>query len=105
MKLLNLHMLIKQKSLSLLRNLVLKTSLDDLGISLLVFPSRTNLKLHNIFITPKMVKKVITNLDSSNTFGPDCVPVVVRKNCEPKISYILAELFNMCLKESCFTYC
>ena len=24
------------------------------------------------------------------------------KNCEPEISYILAELFNKCLKESCF---
>ena len=29
------------------------------SISLPIFPSRTNLKLHNIFITPKMVKKVI----------------------------------------------
>ena len=28
-----------------------------------VFPSRTNLKLYNISITPKMVKKVIINLD------------------------------------------
>ena len=32
-------------------------------ISLPVFPSRTNLKLHNFSVTPKMVKKVITNLD------------------------------------------
>ena len=38
-------------------------NLDDSGISLPFFPSRTNLKLHNIYITPKMVKKVITNLD------------------------------------------
>ena len=41
------------------------SNLDDSGISLAVFPSRTNLKLHNIFITPKMVKKVVTNLDLS----------------------------------------
>ena len=34
--------------------------------------------------------------------GRDCIPVVVLKNCEPDISYILAELLNMCLKESCF---
>ena len=34
--------------------------------------------------------------------GPDCVPVVVLKTCEPELSYMLAELFNMCLKESCF---
>ena len=49
-----------------------------------------------------MVKKVITNLDSSKVSGPDCIPVVVLKNCEPELSYILAKLFNKCLKESCF---
>ena len=31
--------------------------------------------------------------------------MVVLKNCEPKLSYILAELFNKCLKESCFPDC
>ena len=67
------------------------SNLDDSGISLLVCPSRTNLKLHNIFVTPKMVKKVITNLDLSKASGPDCVPVVVLKNCGPELSYILAE--------------
>ena len=30
-----------------------------------------------------MVEKVIMNLDSSKEFGPDCIPVVVLKNCEP----------------------
>ena len=59
-----------------------------------VFPSRINLKLH-VSVTPKMVEKVITNLDSSNVPGPDCIPVLVLKNSEPKLSYILAELFNM----------
>ena len=49
-----------------------------------------------------MVKKVITNLDLSKASGPDCIPVVVLKNCEPELSYILAELFNKCLKESSF---
>ena len=39
--------------------------LDDSGISLHVFPSRTNLKLLNISVTPKLVKKVITNHDLS----------------------------------------
>ena len=37
--------------------------------------------------------------------GPDCIPVVVLKNCEPELSYILAKLFNNCLKESCFPDC
>ena len=80
----------------------MNSSLDDSGISLPVFPSRTNLKLHNISVTPKMVKKVIMNLDLSKASGPDCIPVVVLKNCEPELSYILAELFKKCLKESCF---
>ena len=31
------------------------SNLDDSGISLPVFPFRTNLKLHNIFVTPKMI--------------------------------------------------
>ena len=52
-----------------------------------------------------MVKKVIMNLDSSKASGPDCVPVVVLKNCEPELSYILAKLFKMCLRESCFPDC
>ena len=87
------------------KNFCKNSNLDDSGISLHVFPSRTNLKLHNISVTPKMVKKVIVNLDSSKASGPDCIPVVVLKNCEPELSYILAELFNICLKESCFQDC
>ena len=74
------------------KNFSKNSNLDDSGISLPVFPSRTNLKLHNISITPKMVKKVITNLDSSKASGPDFIPVVVLKNCEPELSYILAKL-------------
>ena len=74
------------------------SNLDDSSISLPVFPSRANLKLFDISITPK----VITNLDSSKASGPDCISVVVLKNYEPELSYILAELFSICLKESCF---
>ena len=87
------------------KNFSKNSNLDDSGISLPVFPSRTNLKLQNISITPKMVKKVITNLDSSKASGPDYIPVVVLKNCEPELSYILAKFFNKCLKESCFLDC
>ena len=81
------------------------SNLGDPGISLPVFPPRTNLKLHNISITPKMVKKVITNLDSSKASGPGSIPVVVLKNCEPELSYILAKRFSMGLKESWFPDC
>ena len=68
------------------------SNLDDSGIYLAVFPSRTNVKLHNIFVTPKMVKSVIMNLDLSKASDSDCIPVVVLKNCEPELSYILAVL-------------
>ena len=36
-------------------NFSLNSNLDDSGVSLPVFPSTTNLKLHNISVTPKMV--------------------------------------------------
>ena len=40
------------------------------------------------------------NLDSSKTSSPDCIVVLVLKNRKAELSYILAELFNMCPKES-----
>ena len=45
------------------------------------------------------------DLDLSKASGPDCIPVVVPKNCEPELSYILAELFNKYLKEYWFPDC
>ena len=45
-----------------------------------------------------MVKKVIIIFELSKASGPDCIPVMVLKNCEPELSYILAELFSDCLK-------
>ena len=87
------------------KNFSMNSNLDDSGISLPVFPSGTNVKLHNISVNPKMFKKVITNLDSSKASGHDCIPVVVLKNCEPELSYILPKLFNMFVKESSFPYC
>ena len=61
--------------------------------------------MHNTPVTPKMFKKVIRNPYLSKASDPNCIPVLVLKNCESEISYILAELFNMCLKESCFPNC
>ena len=71
----------------------------------LFFPSKINLKLHIITVTPTLVKKIIINLQSSKASGPYCIPVVVLKNSEPELSYISADIFNMCLKESCFPDC
>ena len=86
-------------------NFSLNSNLDDSGVSLPVFPSGTNSKLHNISVTPKLVRKVVMNLDLSKASGPDCISVVVLKNFEPELSYILAELFNKCIKKSCFPDC
>ena len=87
------------------KNFSRNSNLDDSVISSPVFPSRTNLKLYHISVTPKLVKKVKTNLDLLKSAGPDCIPVVVLKKFEPELSYVLAELFNLCLRESCFPDC
>ena len=81
------------------------SNLHDTGISSPLFSSRTNLKQHNISVTPKMVRKVTKNLNLSKASGANCIPVVVLNNCEAELSYTLAELFNKCLKESCFPDC
>ena len=86
-------------------NFSLNANIDDSDICLPVFLFRTNLKLDNFFVTPKMVRKVVMNPDLSKAFDPDCIPAVVLKDCQPKLSNILAELFNKSLKESCFPDC
>ena len=58
-----------------------------------------------IIVTANMVGKVITNLDLTRASGLDCIPVVVLKDSEPELFYIIAELFNNCLKDSCFPDC
>ena len=59
-------------------------------------------RISEVFVEKVKGFELLMNLDSSKVSGPDCIPVVVLKNCEPELSYILAELFNMYLKESCF---
>ena len=55
-------------------------SIDDSDISVLDFPFRTSVRLHNVPVTPKMVKKVIADPDSSKAPGFDCILVLVLKN-------------------------
>ena len=93
------------KAKLLAKNFSMNSNLDDSDFSLPNFPSRTNLKLHNISVTPEMIEKIIINPDLPKASGPNCIPVVVLKNCAPELPYILAELFNNCLKESCFPDC
>ena len=87
--------LIKQNCLlkTFVRTQILMTQISLYPVSLLEL------------ITSKVVKKVLTNVDSSKVSGPNCILVLVLKKCEPELSYILAELFIMCLKESCFLDC
>ena len=72
------------KAKSLARN----SNLDNSSISLPAFPCRTNFKLHNISVYPKMLKKVIMNLDLSKASGSDCIPVVLLKTCKPELLHI-----------------
>ena len=65
-------------------------NLDDSDIYLPVFPCGNNRKHYIILITPKLVKKAIINFDLSKVPGPDCILVVIQKNCEPEPSYVLA---------------
>ena len=80
-----------EKAKSFAENFSTNLNLDDSGIDsgtfLPVFPSQTNLKLHNTSVTPKMIKEVIKNSDLSKALGPDCIPVVILKNFEPELSF------------------
>ena len=73
------------------KNISKNSNVDDPTISLPTLPCRTNLKLHNIHVTSELIKEVIVNLESSKTSGPDCIPAVVLKKCEPELSQTLAE--------------
>ena len=53
-------------------------------------------RLLSVNLTTKLIHQVS---------GLDCIPVMVPKNCEPELSYIIGELCTKCLKESCFTDC
>ena len=46
-----------------------------------------------------MVKKIIAALDYSKTSGPNCIAMVLLKNCEPYLSYILGNPSNTCLRK------
>ena len=68
------------------------SSLDNVSISLPVFPSRTNLKLHNISITPKMVEKIIMKLDLSKASVSFCIlgtpPPLIKGGIGPSENWV-----------------
>ena len=52
---------------------------EDSGNNLAAFLSRSNLKLHNVPVTPTFVETVITDLNFPKTSGPNRIPVVNSK--------------------------
>ena len=70
-----------------------------------IFSFKTNLKWHSISLTSNLIRKVITNSYSSKVSSSNYIPVVVLKNCKTELSYVLDEIFNMCLKKSYFPNC
>ena len=75
------------------KNFSKNSNLNYSGVSLPVFPSRTNVKLYNISITPKMIKKVITNFDLSKASGPYSILALVLKNCIKFLSLLTVIFF------------
>ena len=66
----------------LLTNNFVQNSFDYSCISLSAFNSGTYLRLHSISQNPKLVKKIIRNLNLSKDSNLDSIPVVVMKKCE-----------------------
>lgn len=68
------------------------SNLDGLENLLSFRSSRTIPKLHNLSVTPKMLKKVINTFNSSKGSGPYCIPLVALSNCPETFKF--AYIFN-----------
>ena len=81
------------------------STIDCAGIEPPVIPRRTETTISRVFVTPRLVRAIILDLDVAKASGPDSIPVIVLKKCVPEFSSILSKLFNLCLRESCFPVC
>ena len=84
----------------------LNSDLCCFNLAALVLTSHYYFKQFNQTLINTFVNRQLFSYDSISvglyypkTCGLDCILVVVPKNCDPKLSYMPAELFNMCLKE------
>ena len=68
------------------KNFSTNSNLDNSDIFLPAFLSGTDIKLHNIYVTPELVMKIIFNVDFAKASAPDLVPLVVLNKCEPELS-------------------
>lgn len=82
--------------------LLLSTTLQDTGDSLLNFPGFTEHNLCSIFIIAREISTLIRSLYPKKTTDPDNTRVVILKNINPELFPILPELFNRWLKEKSF---
>ena len=94
-----------EKAEILCRAFARNSSLDDGGRSLPAYPSRTDASLSIPSITVKQVRRIIKNLDSSKSSGPDGIPVTVLKECAPELAPIFTKLFRRCLRKGEFPSC
>ena len=84
-------MLMKEKSPSLILKNSENSVLDDSCIFLPSFPPRTNLALHNISVTPKVIKKSHNEFWFFKVVMSPLYSSDGSKNYEPKLPYILAQ--------------
>ena len=94
-----------EKAEILCRAFARNSCLDDGGRSLPVFPGRTYASLSTLSITVKQVRRIIKNLDSSKSSGPDGIPVIVLKKCAPELAPVLTKLFRRCMSSGNFPSC
>ena len=81
------------------------STLDDANHPLPNFPSRCDIKVMSVLVTPKRVSNTISCLDASKANGPDGISAIVLQKCSPELSPILSKLFNKCLAEGVFPDC
>ena len=84
------------KAKSFAENFSEHPNLDGSGISLTAFPSRSNMQILSILVTPKSVKKALIKLDLPKPIL-NYIPKVVLKNCEFELSEIQAGLLKTCV--------
>ena len=62
---------------------------------LLWFCYSINLKLYHVSLIRKIERNIVTALDTSTASGPNCILVVVLKNCASALSCLLADLLSV----------
>ena len=59
------------------------STIDYAGIEPPVIPRRTETTVSRVFVTPRLVRAFILDLDVAKASGPDLIPVIVLKKVHP----------------------